>query len=178
MKPIISPNVRIRHPEHFDVGAFSIIDDYSYYSTKVKIGLCSHMAANCTVGGGLEFTFTVGDFCSVSSGVRIWCTSDDFVNDLVTILPPGAAAFKKSLLRGNVSLGNFTAIGSNTVVLPDNKIPEGAVIGALSFVPFHFEFEPWTVYAGNPLRKIKARNREQVLSQADQLYEFIGKKAA
>jgi len=178
MKPIISPQTRIRHPELFEVGPFSIVDDFSYFSTKVKMGLCSHIAANCTVGGGADYLFSIGDFCSVSSGVRIWCTSDDFVNDLVTILPPGAPNVKKNLLRGNVSMANFTAIGANTVVLPKNAIPEGTVIGALSFVPYEFKFEPWTVYAGNPVRKIKSRNKSQVLAQAEALYKFLEKKAA
>ena len=166
MKPIISPHVRIRHPEHFDVGDFSIVDDFSYFSTRVRIGLCSHVASGCSVAGGEAHLFTLGDFCSLSSGVKIWCSSDDFVNDIVTIIPAGAGEVKQCVIAGDVSLATCTAVGSNSVVMPDNHIPEGTVIGAVSFVPPAFRFEPWSVYAGSPIRLIGRRNREAVIAQA------------
>lgn len=169
LKPIVSPNSRIRHPEHFAIGPYSIVDDYCYFSTRVRIGLCSHIASGCSVAGGGDRQFVLADFCSLSSGVKIWCTSDDFVNDLVTIIPEGVGPLKERLIIGDVTFGNYTAAGSNAVVMPDNRIPEGAVIGALSFVPAHFSFEPWTVYAGTPLRRIGPRNRAAVIAQADRL---------
>ena len=169
MKPIISPHVRIRHPEHFEVGDDSIVDDFCYFSTRVRIGICSHIASGCSVAGGQNRQFTLGDFCSLSSGVKIWCTSDDFVNDLVTIVPDAAWPVKEHLIEGDVTMGNCTAVGSNTVVMPGNHVPEGSVIGALSFVPASFAFEPWAVYAGIPIRKVGDRNREAVAAQADLL---------
>jgi acetyltransferase-like isoleucine patch superfamily enzyme len=111
----------------------------------------------------------LGDFCSLSSGVKIWCTSDDFVNDLVTIVPEGVGPIKQHLISADVIFGNCTAAGSNAVVMPGNEVPEGTVIGALSFVPAGFRFEPWSVYAGVPIRRIGARNRRAVEAQADLL---------
>jgi acetyltransferase-like isoleucine patch superfamily enzyme len=169
MKPIISPNVRIRHPELFTVGAYSIVDDFCYFSTAVTIGVCSHVASGCSIAGGRDRRFTLGDYCSLSSGVKIWCTSDDFVNDIVAILPEGVGTIKAHLIEGDVSLANCTAVGSNTVVMPDNHVPEGTVIGALSFVPARFAFEAWSVYAGIPVRLIRRRNREAVAAQTDRL---------
>ena len=169
MKPIISPHVRIRHPGHFEVGEHSIVDDFCYFSTRVRIGLCSHIASGCSVAGGAAFQFTLGDFCSLSSGVKIWCTSDDFVNDLVTIVPEGAGRIKQHLIEGDVTFANCTAVGSNSVVMPRNHVPEGTIIGALSFVPAGFVFEPWSVYAGVPIRRLGARNRETVSAQAELL---------
>jgi len=173
MKAIISPNTRIRHPEHFVVGEDSIVDDYSYFSTRVCIGRCTHIASGCSVAGGVDMQFEIGDFCSLSSGVKIWCTSDDFVNDLVTIIPPGIEQVKKHLIRGDVKFGDYTAAGANSVVMPCNQIPEGTVIGALSFVPVSFEFHPWSVYAGMPIRLIRARNRESVMEQHHRLEELL-----
>lgn len=166
MKPIVSPNTRIRHPELFEVGDFSIVDDFGYFSTRVKIGLCSHIASGCSVAGGRDQLFTLGDFCSLSSGVKIWCSSDDFANDLVTIIPPGVETVKQHVIAGDVTFSNYTAVGSNSVVMPGNVIPEGTVIGALSFVPARFAFEPWAVYAGTPIRRVGGRNREAVSAQA------------
>ena len=168
LKPIVSPNTRIRHPEYFEIGEYSIVDDFSYFSTRVRIGRCSHIASGCSIAGGSDRQFILGDFCSLSSGVKIWCTSDDFVNDLVTIVPDGAGPIKVHLITGDVTFDNCTAVGANAVVMPGNHIPEGTVIGALSFVPAGFSFEPWAVYAGIPIRRIGDRNRE-VGAQADAL---------
>src|SRR5439155_662363 len=102
LKPIVSPNTRIRHPEHFEIGEHSIVDDFCYISTRVRIGRCSHIASGCSIAGGVERLFALGDFCSLSSGVKIWCTSDDFANDLVTILPDGVGRVKEHLIAGDV----------------------------------------------------------------------------
>ena len=55
--------------------------------------------------------FQIGDFCSLSSGVKVWCTSDDFVNDLVTIIPPGIEQVKTNLIRGDVILDRIHGCG-------------------------------------------------------------------
>ena len=169
LKPIVSPHVRIRHPQHFEIGEYSIVDDFSYFSTRVRIGRCSHVASGCSVAGGADRQFVLGDFCSLSSGVRIWCTSDDFTNDLVTIVPPGMFDIKQHVISGDVTFDDCTAAGANTVVMPDNHVPEGTVIGALSFVPPRFAFEPWSVYAGIPIHRVGARNRTAVEDQARKL---------
>ncbi|HYG75744.1 MAG TPA: hypothetical protein VEK08_12130 [Planctomycetota bacterium] len=173
MKPIVSPNTRVRHPQHLVVGEDSIIDDYCYISTRLHIGRGSHVASGCSIAGGADRLCTIGDYCSLSSGVKIWCTSNDFVNDLVAIIP-AAAGIKTTSITGDVTLGNFTGIGANAVVMPDNTIPEGTVIGSLSFVPAAFKFESWSVYAGTPIRLIRRRNRENVLAQVKQLDAHYG----
>ena len=53
--------------------------------------------------------------------------------------------------------------------MPENHLPEGTVIGALSFVPPRFAFEPWSVYAGIPVRRVGDRDQRSVLSQAERL---------
>lgn len=78
-------------------------------------------------------------------------------------------------IKGDVIIGNFCGVGSNSVILPDNKIPEGVSIGALSFVPTRFKFKPWSVYAGIPIKLIKSRNRENVMRQVNELNK-LGKK--
>lgn len=174
MKAIISQQIRVRHREHFIVGDHSIIDDFCYFSTKVRVGICSHIASGCSVAGGAAYQFELGDFSSLSSGVKVWCSSDDFANDLVTILPPGAEDIKTHVISGDVRLGDYTAVGANSVVMPDNRIPEGTVVGALSFVPPRTALEPWAVYAGVPIRLIRQRDRDGVLAQVRKLEAALG----
>lgn len=169
VKAIVSPNCRIRHPEHFDVGSFSIVDDFCYISARVRIGMCSHVASGCSIAGGSSYQFTLGDFCSLSSGVKIWCVSNDFVNDLVCIVPAPGGDIGAHPIEGDVTMGHYTAVGANAVVMPDNNVPEGTVIGALSLVPVRFPFEPWSVYAGVPVRRVGPRNQASVLRQAEVL---------
>lgn len=163
MPLIVSPNIRVRVPDGFEVGEGSIVDDFCYFSTRVRIGRNSHVANNCSVAGGAEYLFTLGDWSSLSAGVRVWCSSNDFVNDLIAITHD----LGDEPVSGDVTLGNFTGVGANSVVMPRNEIPEGSAIGALSFVPAGFDFEPWTVYAGVPIRPVAKRNRENVMRQLE-----------
>lgn len=169
MKPIVSPNVRIRYPDDFAVGDDSIVDDFCYFSTKVRIGRCTHIVSGCTVGGGPDMLFQIGDFSGLGSGSRIWCTSDDLANDLVALPPPDTEAVKQYVIRGDVILDNYTAVGTNSVIMPCNHVPTGTAICAMSFVPAGFNFRPWSVYGGIPIRFIRPRNRESVLEQLRRL---------
>lgn len=169
MKAIVSPNSRIRHQDHFVIGEDSIVDDYCYFSTRVRIGRCTHIASGCSIAGGAGMQFQIGDFSSLSSGVKVWCTSDDFVNDLVTVIPPDMKQVKKHLLQGDIILDHYTAVGANSVIMPGNHVPEGTVIGALSLVPASFDFRAWSVYAGTPIRFLRPRNRESVMEQVQRL---------
>jgi acetyltransferase-like isoleucine patch superfamily enzyme len=173
-EPIISANIRVRQPAFFQIGAYSIVDDFCYFSTKVRVGCCSHIANGCSVAGGADWQFELGNFSSLSAGVKVWCASDDFVNDLVALIPPGLPPVKEHLINGDVVVGDYTAVGSNSVIMPSNHIPEGTVVGALSFVPPAFDFLPWSVYAGTPVRYIRPRNREAVLAQAQKLTVALG----
>lgn len=172
-EPIISPNIRVRRPHDFEVGEGSIVDDFCYISARVKVGRFSHVASGCTIAGGGTHLFTLGDYCSLSAGVRIWCGSDDFTRDIVTIMPTEFPAVKQNFISGDVTLENLTAVGSNSVVMPGVFVPEGTVIGALSFVPPNLKLQPWMVYAGVPAMPIKPRDRDSVLRQRDALDRYL-----
>jgi len=168
-KVIIGKTVRIRHPEFCTIGNNSIIDDFTYVSTKLQIGKNTHIASSVSIAGGQDYTCTIGDFCSVSAGVKIWCRSNDFVNDLIAIMPKG---IKTNAVEGDVKIENYTGIGSNSVIMPDVTILEGASIGSLSFVKSHQILEPWTVYTGIPAKPTKKRNKKAVLEQLKEFAKF------
>ena len=165
---IISKNIRIRIPDSFFVGEGSIIDDYCYFSTKVTIGKYSHIANNVSVGGGPEFEFRLGDYSSISSGVRIWCVSDDFTEDIAALLP--VHILNKRNIEGNVIIENLTIVGSNSVIMPNNVLPIGVAIGALSLVPTNYKFEPWTLYGGIPIKPLKKRNKTNIMKNYKTLH--------
>lgn len=164
MKSIISNNIRIRHPKDLKIDEYSIIDDFCYLSTKITIGKHCHVGPGCSIAGGRDFQFILGDYSSISAGVRIWCRSNDYTNDLVVLNPKNKYIGDKQI-EGDVTIGKMCGIGSNSVIMPHNNIPEGTVLGALSYVPPNFKFKSWSVYAGIPIRFIKKRNKKNVLRE-------------
>jgi len=160
--PIVSQNIRIRYPELFVVGAHSIVDDYCYFSASITIGRGCHIAPGCSVAGGRETRFVLGDLCGLSAGARVYTASNDFIRDLITLVP----YVENHAVSGDVVFERNSGAGANSIVMPRQRVPEGCAIGALSYVPPEFDFEPWAIYAGIPARKVGERDRDAVLAQA------------
>lgn len=157
--------VIIKKPDLLTVGNNVRIADFCRISSACEIGDDCEIAPGTYIAGGDgRYKFTMGSYSSLSAGVRIWLSSNDYVNELVTHSLPLVKE-----IQGNVTLGKFTGVGSNTVIMPDNNIPEGVTIGALSFVPPRYHFEPWTVYAGCPIKPVKKRNKENILKTLEKL---------
>ncbi len=149
--------VIIKKPELVEVGDNVRIADFCRISSACKIGSDCEIAPGTYIAGGDgKYTFEMGSFSSLAAGVKV--SSNDYVNELVTHSVPEVKE-----IQGNVRLGKFTGVGTNSVIMPGNDIPEGVTIGALSFVPSGYQFEPWTVYAGRPIRAIKKRNRANIM---------------
>lgn len=165
----LSKNTRMRCWKHFYIGKNSVIDDFCYISTKLELGKYSHIGPGCTIAGGKDFILQIRDYCSLSSGVKIYLSSNDFREDLI-ILNPGFDFGAKNI-SGNIDIKNYVGIGANTVIMPNCQISEGVVIGAQSFVPANFSIPEWTVWAGNPIKKIGVRNKPKVLEQVKRIEE-------
>ena len=152
--------VVVKHPENVQIGNHVRIADFCRISSICEIGDYCEIAAGAYIIGGLQkYKFVMKGYSSLAFGVRILLDSNDYVNHLVTHSFPNVPE-----LHGDIIMEKYTGVGANSVIMPDNHLPEGVTVGALSFVPVHYKFEPWTVYAGNPLRPIKKRNKQSVLS--------------
>ena len=148
--------------EHIEFGKNIIIDDFTliYATAPIKIGNYVHIACFTSITGGAELT--VGDFVAISQGCRILTGTDDFVH----------GGFGNSTIdekyrntkRAPVTIGKYSIIGANSVVLPGVTIGEGATVGAGSVVTK--DLEPWGVYIGN--KRIKDRNKVEVLNNYHQ----------
>ena len=151
--------VIIKKPELMEIGDNVRISDFCRISSACKIGdNCEIAPGTYIAGGDGKYTFEMDSFSSLAAGVKVWLSSNDYVNELITHSVPEVKE-----IQGNVKLGKFTGVGTNSVIMPNNNIPEGVAIGALSFVPSNYKFEPWTVYAGRPIKPIKKRNKANIL---------------
>lgn len=162
---ILGEYVIIKKPDLVSVGDNVRISDFCRISSACDIGSDCEIAAGTYISGGDgQYQFKMGSYSSLAAGVKVWLSSNDYVNELITHSVPNVKE-----IQGNVSIGQYTGVGTNSVIMPNNEIPEGVSIGALSFVPSNYKFEPWTVYAGRPIRPVKKRNKENVLKVLQQL---------
>ncbi|MBN2779503.1 MAG: hypothetical protein JXQ74_00340 [Alphaproteobacteria bacterium] len=145
----------IKQPDHLIMGDYSEIREFTVITAKTTLGKHCGIERNVTISGS-KYHFKLGDYSAIAHGARILLQSNDYVHDLIS---------HDSSIEGDVTFDRYTGCGANAIVMPNNHIPEGTVIGALSFVPPNFKFEPWSVYAGIPIRKIKDRDKGSVLAQ-------------
>lgn len=164
---IIGKTVRIRYPELVSIGDNCIIDDFTYISTQLELDGNIHISAGCKIIGGKAATVRIGEYSTLSPGVVLVAGSDDYIGGIATPLVP--AEFKGNIEIGHIHLSRHCLIGSNAVVLPNVTLADGSAVGALSLVKK--DLEPWSLYAGVPARKIKDRNRKQILDLETKLKE-------
>ena len=153
---------------------------------KISIGnnvtidpLCSIIVAghgHLTLGSYIHigsFSFLVAsegikieDFSGLSQGVKIYSKTDDYSGKSLT--NPTIPKNYRTVKKGKVILQPHVIIGAGSVVLPNVIIGEGVAIGALSLVTTNLD--SWTIYAGNPLKKVFKRS-QHLLKLKDDLLE-------
>lgn len=156
--------VRIIHPEVMEIGDFSQIDEHVLIAMggSMVLGRHVHLATGCSVTGGGECF--IGDFAGISVGVRVITGTEEIEGGLSN---PTVPADMRVVRRGRVRIGAHCLVFAGCIVLPNVEMGEGAVVSAGSIV--HHHLDPWCVYAGNPLVKIGARDKEPILLAANEL---------
>ena len=161
----IWPLAKVITPEAISIGDSVIIDDFVLLmgGKRTEIGSFIHIASFTSITGGGEFVME--DFATLSSGIRIFTGTDDFLGDSManSAVPYPYRQPKRTF----VTMKKHSIIGANSVVLPGVTIGEGASIGANSLVLS--DCKPWTVYVGSPARPLKPRRRERILELEFQL---------
>lgn len=167
----IYPQAKIIGAEFIEIGDNVIIDDFVfiYASQDSFIGNYVHIASFTSITGGGQFL--IEDFCNISSGVRIFTGTDDYLGEGLT--NPTVPVEFRAVSRGKTHLKKHTIIGPNSVIFPDVCLEIGTSAGAGSIL--RKSTEPWTVYAGNPAKPIKERRSDIILNYEQQLYDKYGK---
>lgn len=113
-----------------------------------------HISSHAFLSGpeGIE----ICEFVNLSAGVRLYSRNDDFTGR--TLTGPTVPEFYRKVQRGRITLGRHVIVGSGSVVLPGVEIAEGTTVGALSLVKSNLE--PWGIYAGVPVRRLRDRDRK------------------
>jgi dTDP-4-amino-4,6-dideoxy-D-glucose acyltransferase len=131
------------------------IDDFCIVSAGeggIRIGRNVHISAFASIVGQAPIDFE--DFSGISNKVAVFSSTDDFAKGMTNPTIPDRFRRLKHL---PVRLGRHAVVGSNSVLLPGSELAEGTSVGALSVV--RGKLEPWSVYMGNPVKRIMARSR-------------------
>ena len=166
---IIGKTVRIRYPELVEIGDNVIIDDFTYISTKLKLNSNTHISSGCKIIGGRESYVEFGEFSTLAPNVTLSAGSDDYIGGIATPMVP--LEYKGDVEIGKIILNKHCIVGANSVVLPNVTFNDGSSLGALSLG--NKDLESWCLYAGIPSKKIKERNKEQILRYEKQFKEKV-----
>jgi acetyltransferase-like isoleucine patch superfamily enzyme len=153
----IAKNCTIVGTENISIGNNVRIDAYTTMIAagdgSISIGSHVHIGTCCLLIGGDGITME--DFSGLSHGVRLFSKADDLSGEyLVNPLVPEKYT---NVTKGHVTLKRHCVVGSSSVVVPNVTIGEGSVVGALCLVTR--SLPEWSIFLGNPLRKIKNRSK-------------------
>lgn len=142
------------------------IDDYTFLSGHIIIGDHVHISAYSSLVAG-DSLIQIKSFSGLSSRVSIYAISDDYSGEYLTN-PTIPKKFKR-IETAEVIIEKHAIIGTGCTILPGAHINKGVAVGAMSLVMN--ETEPWSIYAGVPIKKI--RNRSKNLLQLETLIHNV-----
>ncbi|WP_133139483.1 acyltransferase [Legionella genomosp. 1] len=154
----ISDKACIYNPEQTEIGDYTRVDDFCVISGKIAMGTYVHVAAFCLLGGGTEGIF-IGDYSGVSYGSQVFSQSDDYSGEY--LYSPLVPKEYKNEYKAKVIINRFVMIGASAVIFPGVSIGEGCSIGAMSLVTKNTD--PWGVYIGIPVKRVKEKSRNVLL---------------
>lgn len=151
----ISRKASIYNPELISIDNFSRIDDFCVISGKVLIGKNVHIAAFCLVAGGTE-GIIFHDFSGLAYQVSVFTQSDDYSGR--TLTNPTIPSAYKNEIKKEIIIGKHSIVGAGSIIMPGVILNEGTSIGAMSLI--RKTTDEWSIYLGNPAKKIKSRSRQ------------------
>jgi galactoside O-acetyltransferase len=119
------------------------------------------------LGGGNKHKITLGRWCFIGYGSKLFCASEDYSGDHGPVNEFWNPSNK--IYRGDIKFNNYSGIASNCLVMPGVELPEGCTIGAGGFIYSSKPLQPWSVMLGSwengkyQLKLHKQRNREEVI---------------
>lgn len=165
---LIGRHVVLYHPDALIIGNHVRIDDFTIISGRIKLENYIHIAQFCGLYGGDKGIY-MEDFSGLSSKCSVYAVSDDYSGNSMTN-PMVPAKYKPGNISAEVRIQKHAVIGCNSVVLPGVIVKEGTSVGSMSLCTK--TTESWSVYAGIPARKIRARKRD-ILDLEKQLIEDL-----
>lgn len=164
----ISEHASIYDTDQIEIGDHSRIDDFCCVSGKVRIGRNVHFALGCNIAGG-EPGIEFHDFSGLAYGCHVFAQSDDYSG--ATMTNPTVPARFKAEAKKSVAIGRHSIVGTSSIIFPGVVLGEGTSVGALSVVTK--STDAWSIYIGNPARRIRERKRDLLALEEQYLAEEL-----
>tara|TARA_B100001027_G_scaffold216917_1_gene195094 strand:+ start:2997 stop:3632 length:636 start_codon:yes stop_codon:yes gene_type:complete len=151
---LISRKTSIYSAENISIGDNVRIDDFTILSAEggmIEIHSHIHIAAFCNLMG--KGGIIMENFSGLSSRVSLYSATDDFSGNY--LIGPIMEKSCINVITGKIMLKKFCQVGTNSSVLPNVSLREGAILGAHSFAKA--DIEPWEIHLGSPARFHKKR---------------------
>lgn len=166
---LISEKASIYGASKISLGNNVRIDDFCILSAGnggITVGNYVHIACYSSIIG--RGKVTMEDFSGLSSRVSIYSSSDDYSGKTLTnsTVPENY----RYVDHRDVYISRHAIIGAGSVILPGVCIGEGCAVGALSLVKKNCD--SFSVYYGNPAKKIKERFRDHLEIEKNFLEEL------
>jgi acetyltransferase-like isoleucine patch superfamily enzyme len=160
---MIGHNVIFTNPSEVVLHDRVRIDPFTLITTALEVGSNVQICSHVVLGGGKQHKITLGKWCFIGYGSKLFCASEDYSGDFG---PVNEFWGHNKIFRGDITFEDYSGIASDVMVFPNVKIPEGCTVGAKSFVYTKNILQPWGVYIGNPLAFHKNRNKKVVIEKA------------
>lgn len=158
----ISKKASIYNHNLINLGDFCRVDDFCVISGNVSFGKYVHVTPMCLLAGGVP-GLILKDFSTFAYGVKIFTQSDDY-SGLTMCNSMIPKKFKKEIFQA-VTIGRQVIVGAGSTIMPGAHVGDGCAIGAMSLVLN--EIEPWGIYAGVPVKRLKDRSRALLNLEAE-----------
>jgi putative colanic acid biosynthesis acetyltransferase WcaF len=134
----------------------------------------AQIGANCLILPGVRvlmpWNLLLRDHVAIGEKVNIYNFSPIEIGRMTVVsqfsyLCTGSHDYRKHdmpLIYAPITIGEEVWVAAGVFVAPGVRIADGAVVGAMSVVTKSL-LEPWSVYGGNPCRRIKARILEECM---------------
>ncbi len=165
---LVSRKASIYSPQKIRLGDYVRIDDFSFLNGEIHFGSYIHVSPFCLLVAGKN-RIALEDFSGLSAKVSVYGTSDDYSGASLT--NPMIPDLYKTLIQGDVTIRRHAIIGASSIILPGVVVGEGCAVGALSLV--NRNLEPWGIYTGIPVKRVKERKKD-LLEREKQFLEEKG----
>ena len=159
----ISSAVTLPNPEGLTVADNVRVDANVLMSIahggRIILGNYVHIARKCDIYAGTNNLVEFGDFSAISGGCMLYGVTDNYDGTVLT--NPTADPRYRGVISGDIILNDHVIVGTASVILPKCDIPTGTAIGAQSLISSKKskEIQPWSIWAGNPLKYIGSRDK-------------------
>jgi acetyltransferase-like isoleucine patch superfamily enzyme len=132
---------------------------------KVLVGKKTYGVLNVTDASPLDTKLQIGNYCSISPGVRFLLGGEHQI-DSISTFPFKVKCFGydyEAGSKGDIVVGDDVWIGTNAIICSGVKIGQGAIVAAGAVITK--DVPPYSIVAGIPAKVIKYRFNQDIIDK-------------